>query len=149
MKKTLLTAAMFVFALCTFAAPPAGWMTDLSKAQAAALKQKKPLFILVTGSTWCPPCKALQRNVISQKAFRDVVKKNAIGVYLDLPRRGMTPALRASIQKLTFFRGGVPAFAVTDPELKILAVPGRRDIQSFNAAIQDGTAKMRKFKAGK
>lgn len=147
--KKILSLVLFAAVLSLFAAPPAGWMTDLTKAQAVALKQKKPLFILVTGSTWCPPCKSLERNVISQKAFQDAVKKGAVGVFLDIPRSGMTPALRASIQKLTFFRGGVPAYAVTDPELKILKVPAGRNINAFNAAIQAGAEKMKRFKPSK
>ena len=149
MKKITLFLALFTAAFCVSAAAPSGWMTDLTKAQAAALKQKKPLFILVTGSTWCPPCKALERNVISQKSFQEVVKNGAIGVFLDIPRSGMTPALRNSIKKLTFFRGGVPAFAVTDPDLKIIKVPASRSIPAFNAAVKTGIEKMKKYKAAK
>ena len=146
MKKTVLAAVLTFAALLSYAAAPAGWFTDLAKAQAEAKKMKKPLFVLVTGSSWCPPCKALEKSVISKPAFQKTVAKNAIGVFLDIPRSGMSPATRASVQKLTFFRGGVPAYAVLDPELNILKVPDQRTIKAFNAAVRQGASKVAKQK---
>ena len=146
MKKTVLAAVLTFFTLLTYAAAPAGWFTDLAKAQAEAQKTRKPLFVLVTGSSWCPPCKALEKSVISKRAFQKTVAKNAIGVFLDIPRSGMSRATRASVQKLTFFRGGVPAYAVLDPELNILKIPEERSIKDFNAAIKEGASKVKKQK---
>ena len=36
-----------------------GWEASLSGALAKAKANKKPIFLLITGSTWCVPCKGL------------------------------------------------------------------------------------------
>ena len=40
----------------------------------------------LTGSDWCPPCKALRKNVLSSEAFLEYAKKNLVPVDVDFPR---------------------------------------------------------------
>jgi len=61
-----------------------GWLTNIEKAK----KQAKGKMILVefTGSDWCPPCKALKKNVFNNDKFKAYAKENLVLVELDFPR---------------------------------------------------------------
>lgn len=61
------------------------WMTDLSKAQAKAKAEKKMVLVDFTGSDWCPPCKALHKNVLSSPEFLSYAKDNLVLVEIDFP----------------------------------------------------------------
>lgn len=63
-----------------------GWLTDLPKAQAQAKAEKKMVLMDFNGSDWCPPCKALRKNVLSSPEFMNFAKKNLILVDVDFPR---------------------------------------------------------------
>ncbi len=68
------------------------WLTDLSKAQAEAKTEHKMVFMDFTGSNWCPPCKALHKNVLTSKEFVDFAKENLVLVLVDFPRPNHLPA---------------------------------------------------------
>jgi thiol:disulfide interchange protein len=53
------------WALLQVSAAEGDWLTDLSKAQAKAKTEKKLVLMDFNGSDWCPPCKALRKNVLS------------------------------------------------------------------------------------
>jgi len=69
-----------------FAAEDGTWLTDLSKAQAKAKAEKKMVLVDFTGSDWCPPCKALHKNVLSSPEFLSYAKENLVLVEIDFPR---------------------------------------------------------------
>lgn len=83
------------FALCVLlawsaswvAAAEGEWLTDLPKAQAKAKTENKMVLLDFTGSDWCPPCKALHKNVLTSKEFLEFAKDNLILVEVDFPRR--------------------------------------------------------------
>ena len=60
------------------------WMTDLDAAKARAAKEPKRLLIEFTGSTWCPPCKALHAKVLTSSEFT-AFSKDLVLVALDFP----------------------------------------------------------------
>jgi protein disulfide-isomerase len=62
------------------------WTTDLSKAQEKAKKEKKLVLVDFTGSDWCPPCKALHKNVFTSEEFLKYAKDNLILVEVDFPK---------------------------------------------------------------
>jgi len=68
------------------------WLTDLAKAQAKAKTENKMVLMDFNGSDWCPPCKALRKNVLSTKEFEDYAKKNLVLVDVDFPRGKELPA---------------------------------------------------------
>jgi len=68
------------------------WLTDLAKAQAKAKAENKMVLMDFNGSDWCPPCKALRKNVLSTKEFEDYAKKNLVLVDVDFPRGKELPA---------------------------------------------------------
>jgi len=63
-----------------------GWLTNLEKAKALAKKEKKMILVEFTGSDWCPPCKALKKNVFDKESFKKYAKDNLVLVEFDFPR---------------------------------------------------------------
>ncbi len=63
------------------------WLTDYQKAQEQSKVSNKPLFLEFTGSDWCPPCRQLQRQILSAPEFQEYASKNFVLVELDFPRR--------------------------------------------------------------
>ena len=78
-----------------------GWTTDFEAAKAQAKEEGKALLVDFTGSDWCPPCKALHKDVLSKKSFIDSAKKDFVLVELDFPRKGnQSKELKAQNKKL-------------------------------------------------
>ncbi len=65
---------------------PGQWTTDYAAALNLAKAQKRKVFLLFTGSDWCPWCKRLDSEVLSTPAFVGYAKTNLILVKLDFPR---------------------------------------------------------------
>jgi len=63
-----------------------GWLVDFEKAKAQAAKEEKSILMEFTGSDWCPPCKALAKNVLTQEVFKTEMPKNFVLLKLDSPR---------------------------------------------------------------
>jgi protein disulfide-isomerase len=91
MRQLLSLMAALVFVQVAMA-EEATWLTDLAKAQAKAKAEKKLVLMDFTGSDWCPPCKALHKNVLTSKAFVDYAKDNLVLVLVDFPRTRKLPA---------------------------------------------------------
>lgn len=99
------------------------WMTDLPAAIQLAKKENKHVFVDFTGSDWCPPCKALHRNVLTKQAFLDYAKNNLVLVVLDFPRNRLQPdSLKRANQALSqkYRVGGFPTVMLMDGNEKIL-----------------------------
>lgn len=62
------------------------WTMDYSAALAKAKKSELPLLLNFTGSDWCGWCKLMDKNVFSQKEWREYAAKNMMLVTLDFPR---------------------------------------------------------------
>ena len=63
-----------------------GWLVDFEKAKTQAAKEEKSILMEFTGSDWCPPCKALAKNVLTQDVFKTEMPKNFVLLKLDSPR---------------------------------------------------------------
>jgi len=79
------TVGAAALTVSAFATPLEGWSTDLAKALETAKTEKKSVLVEFTGSDWCPPCKAMRKNVFSQKEFVKAASKKFILVELDFP----------------------------------------------------------------
>jgi thioredoxin-related protein len=84
MKKVIVLTTLFALSLGLTAGE--GWLTNIEKAKELAKKEGKTVLVEFTGSDWCPPCKALKKNVFDSKEFKAYAKKNLVLVELDFPR---------------------------------------------------------------
>src|SRR5579863_420120 len=87
MKKLLLTMVVACAAAIVLAEEKVTWMTDVPKAIEKAKAEKKLVMLDFTGSDWCPPCKALHKNVLTSSEFEAYAAKNLILVEVDFPRQ--------------------------------------------------------------
>jgi len=68
MMKTSLFALLSLFAISV--AHAGDYLTDLEAGKTKAAAEKKALLVKFTGSDWCPPCKALNKNVFRLRRRR-------------------------------------------------------------------------------
>jgi len=85
-KAALSSVAAAIILLPTVGQTAEGWLVDFEKAKAKAAKEGKSLLMEFTGSDWCPPCKSLAKNVLTQDVFKNEVPKDFILLKLDNPR---------------------------------------------------------------
>ena len=85
-KAALLIVVAAILLLPTVGQTAEGWLVDFEKAKAKAAKEGKSLLMEFTGSDWCPPCKSLAKNVLTQDVFKNEVPKDFILLKLDNPR---------------------------------------------------------------
>jgi protein disulfide-isomerase len=86
MKRILLSLCLLTgWAVWQVHAEERAWLTDLSKAQSQAKTEKKMVLMDFNGSDWCPPCKALRKNVLNSQTFMDFAKDNLVLVDVDFP----------------------------------------------------------------
>ena len=115
MKKFLLVIAGVCGLNVLFAAPPKGWMIDYDAALAKAKTEKKFVYVLFTGSDWCPWCIRLRKDVLEKARFRKLAQEKMILVYCDFPQKNAPPAAQLAKQQKWLRElkcdGGVP-FAV-------------------------------------
>jgi thioredoxin-related protein len=99
-----------------------GWLVDFEKAKAQAAKEGKPILMEFTGSDWCPPCKALHKNVLVKDIFKEEMPKHYILLKLDNPRdkSKQTDAEKAQYKELAreYKVTGVPSVFLADAEGK-------------------------------
>jgi protein disulfide-isomerase len=84
------------------AAEEGDWLTDFSKAQAKAKTEKKLVLMDFNGSDWCPPCKALRKNVLNSTEFSEFAKDNLVLVDVDFPHhKQQTDVLKEANEELS------------------------------------------------
>ncbi len=123
MNKTLAMLAAATLVLSSISSAVAdddhykGWTRSFEEAKELAAKEGKAILMEFTGSDWCPPCKALHKNVLSQEVFQ-TVKEDYILLVLDNPRDKslVTPAEQEQYQELSskFQVRGVPSVFLAD-----------------------------------
>lgn len=87
MKTFSALTALLTLCLATSALAGEGWGTNYKQALEQAKKDHKLLLMDFTGSDWCGWCIKLDKEVFSQKAFRDYAAENLVLLKLDFPRR--------------------------------------------------------------
>jgi len=101
MKRIILTVCMVGALNFLACAEETGWLTNLAKAQAQAKAEQKLVLMDFNGSDWCPPCKALRKNVLSSPEFVEFAKKHLVLVDVDFPRNHeQDPAQKKANQAL-------------------------------------------------
>ncbi len=84
--KSALLSLIFIFS-SSLLISQTNWTLNYDNSLAAAKKEHKPVLLLFTGSDWCPPCKMLEKNILSSQEFEEFAKKNLVLVKADFPRR--------------------------------------------------------------
>lgn len=110
MMKKIAVGLLVLLALGRVVAAEAEWLTDLDKAKAKAKAENKLVLMDFTGSDWCPPCKALHKNVLTSQEFVDYAKKNLVLVEVDFPRRKSQSAELKKANRALAEKFGVEAF---------------------------------------
>ena len=95
-----------------------GWTVSFAEAKAQAAKEGKSILMEFTGSDWCPPCKTLQKNVLSQEVFKKDIPEHFVLLKLDSPRdkSRQTPEEIEQYKKLSeqYKVKGVPTIFLAD-----------------------------------
>jgi len=102
------------------------WITDLAVAQARAKADNKLVFMVFTGSDWCPACIQFDREILSAREFKDYAVKNLVLVLVDFPeKKHQNDALKKANDALnrTYKVEGFPTMVILDREGKEI---GRR-----------------------
>lgn len=122
--KKIATCLLTCFAALQLAAAEGEWLTDFAKAKALAKSENKMVLMDFTGSDWCPPCKALHKNVLTDKEFVEFAKENLVLVEIDFPRsKVQSDELKKANQALAkqFEIEGYPTVVVLDSNGKQLS----------------------------
>ena len=136
--KTLLRSA-FVFlasASLTLAAGD-GWLTDWEAAKAKSKAEDKPILINLTGSDWCGWCIKIEKDVFSQKAFKDFAAENLILMEADFLRKTEQPAeLKKQNKALEkkYLNEGYPTIWLLDSDGNKLS---QEDLGELKAGAED------------
>ena len=128
------------------AAAEGEWMTDLPKAQAKAKAENKLVLVDFTGSDWCPPCKALHKNVFSAAEFKEFAAKNLVLVEVDFPNHKEQSAELKKANRELQRKHNVEAFPtviVFDPSGKQVL---RQEGYPPNTNVKDYVAEIAKLK---
>lgn len=147
------------------------WLVDFEAAKKRATEENKDLLIDFTGSDWCPPCKALHRNVFSKPKFMKQMSQHYVFVVLDYPRNKSKQSAKTIQQNQELNKRykirGFPTVLLADSSGKpydtqvgysgnqldhymqrILAVKGKKDGKSYQlnlAGRQEMTAEEKAF----
>jgi len=103
------------------------WLQNYEKAAALSKKTGKVLLIDFSGTDWCPWCIKLDREVFSQKAFKNYAAKNLVLMLADFPRNKELPAeLVKQNEALAKKHGiqGFPTVVLLRPDGKPIAQTG-------------------------
>lgn len=63
----------------------ARWNTNLSSAQKEATKYGLPIYLVFTGTSWCPPCQQMERSVFNSDTFRKFANENLVLLKVTVP----------------------------------------------------------------
>lgn len=110
--------AAIIFTLAGNAFAEEGWLVSFEKAKEQAAKEGKPILMEFTGSDWCPPCKALHKNVLVKDVFKKEMPKHFILLKLDNPKdkSKQTEDEKEQYKKLSkeYKVSGVPSIFLVD-----------------------------------
>ncbi|MGE9267176.1 MAG: thioredoxin family protein [Verrucomicrobiales bacterium] len=118
-----------ILSLLLLAAPLASaqWMADFDAAKKKAAAENKALLVEFTGSDWCPPCIALQREVFSKKEFTDKASQDFVLVKVDFPKKKpLSPELQKKNEALAKKYGiqGFPTILFMTPKGRVFKQAG-------------------------
>ena len=111
-------------------AVPAGWLTDLSAAQALAKSSNRPILAIFSGSDWCKPCIMYEQEVFAKPEFVAYAKDKLVLAHFDFPRqkRNQPTAAQMKLNEAAAAQlnreGDFPLAVIIAPDGKVLAKTG-------------------------
>ena len=137
--------AAVIFTLAGNAFAEEGWLVSFEKAKEQAAKEGKPILMEFTGSDWCPPCKALHKNVLVKDVFKKEMPKHFVLLKLDNPSDKGEQTLEEIDQykKLSkeYKITGVPSILLSDKEGKVFYRTSGYGGQAAKVWVDDMVAK--------
>ncbi len=126
--------------------PTPDWYIHLDDAVAAAKRTGRKIYALRTGSDWCPPCKYLEKTILSTSKFKKFAKNNIILLFVDAPRRKPIPndqkAYNNNLARQLNFGVGVPTILLLDADGKAIDhIEGLSSVDDHINAIKAALAK--------
>jgi protein disulfide-isomerase len=115
---------------------------EAAKAQAAS--EKKDLLLDFTGSDWCGWCIKLEKEVLSQKAFKDFAAEHLILMEADFPKKkDQSAELKKQNKALEkeYLQGGYPTMFLVDSEGKKLS----EDLGELKGGVDGYIAKLKEL----
>jgi protein disulfide-isomerase len=100
------------------------WTENLDAALAQAKEQRKPVLIDFTGSTWCPPCIELNKEVFSTARFQEYVQGKFILVKVDFPDPVDLPPQKMALAEKYMPEVVFPTIVILDSDGKKLGQTG-------------------------
>ena len=88
-----------------------GWLHDLGAGVDAVEASGKPMLVFYTAD-WCPPCRTLKRDVLSDPDIDAFLSDNYVRVKIDLTERGGPNARTASEYGVS----GIPTMILYDAD---------------------------------
>lgn len=148
--KTMLRSLAIVLVSSSMAFAAEGWLTDWEAAKAKSKAENKPILLNLVGSDWCGWCIKLEKEVLSQKAFKDFAAENLILMEADFPKKKELPAdlkKQNDALKKQYLNGGYPTMYLVDAEGKKLSedlgeLKGGTD--AYIAKLKELIAKLKK-----
>jgi len=107
------------------------WLTDLDSAKKQAAAEHKPLFVLFSGSDWCPWCIKLKKEVLDSPEFESYAKDNLVLAVVDFPRANPLPPERAAInEKISeqYKIGALPTVLLMNADGKVIGKGGGKNM---------------------
>lgn len=148
MKFLLKSLAILFVSTSVALAAGEGWLTDWEAAKAKSRAENKPILINLTGSDWCGWCIKIEKEVFSQKAFKDFAAANLILMEADFPKKKEQAAglkkQNAALEK-QYLAGGFPTVYLLDSEGKKLS----EDIGELKGGTDAYLAKLKELLAKK
>ena len=122
--------------------PTPDWYIHLDDAMNAAKRSGKLIYALRTGSDWCPPCKALEKNILSTDTFLNFARNHLILLFVDAPRRKPIPDdqldYNRQIASQINFGGYVPSLRLLDSDGNVLEeITSRRNTETHINSITE------------
>ena len=122
--KTIIRSAIVLIASASLSFASEGWLTDWEAAKAKSKAENKPILINLTGSDWCGWCIKMEKEIFSQKAFKDFAAENLVLMEADFPKKKQQPAAlkkqNAELEK-QYLADGYPTVFLLDAEGKKLS----------------------------
>ena len=102
----------------------AKWLDKMDKAQEQATQTGLPILVLFTGTTWCPYCIKLEKDVFSEKAFQSFSNQNLVLLKLDFGPGGESRNKKDKALQKEYGVQGFPTYFLIDASGKQLAKGG-------------------------